>query len=159
MAGNSGAANPEFLKLVAFDAEDLSVISAHVQDAETQASNIAYVAASQRFVIMLARHDWPSLETSTPMRIQSGVHFDHVTKVSSIGFARADTRLMRLLSVTFALKDAPSGIVTLTFADGAAIRLEAECLDVQMRDIGPRWPVMPQPGQGLAAKGETEFGN
>ena len=47
MAGNSGAAHPEFLKLVAFDAEDLSVISAHVQDAETQAANIAYVAASE----------------------------------------------------------------------------------------------------------------
>ena len=159
MTDHTGTNDPDALKLVAFDAEDLSVISAHVQDAETQASNMAYLAPSQRFVIMLARHDWPSLESATPMRIQTGVHFDHVKKISSMGFDRTDSKPIRLLSVTFASTDTPSGHVTLTFADGAAIRLEVECLDVQMRDIGPRWTVHPQAGQGLNAKGETEFGS
>jgi len=157
MTDSAKTPHPEFLKLLAFDAEDLSVISAHVQDAQTQAVHIAYVAAAKRFVIMLARYDWPSLETPTPMRIECGLHFDHVTKVSSIGFDRRDLRLIRLLSVTFEMKDVPSGIVILTFADGTAIRLEVECLDAQMRDIDPRWPVQPSPGQGLSAKGETEF--
>ena len=150
---------PKLLKLVAFDTEDLSVLSAHVQDAETQASQMAYVAADERFAVMLSRHDWPSLQTATPQRIQSGVHFDHVKKVSSIHFDKDSDKSMRLLSVTFVQNDPPSGIVTLTFADGAAIRLDVECLDAQLRDIGPRWAVRPGPGEGLAAKGETEFGD
>ncbi|MBF5066143.1 DUF2948 family protein, partial [Salmonella enterica subsp. enterica serovar Istanbul] len=38
------------LKLIAFDSEDLSVISAHLQDAVLTVGDLAYVPKDRRFV-------------------------------------------------------------------------------------------------------------
>ena len=36
----------------------------------------------------------------------------------------------------FAERDPPAGTVTLTFSGGAAIRLEVECLEAELVDLG-----------------------
>ena len=36
-------------------------------------------------------------------------------------------------------KDPPGGAVILTFSGGAALRLEVECLEVELADLGPTW--------------------
>ena len=149
----------EHLKLVAFDAEDLSVLSAHVQNAETRALDMIYQSAPQRFVLMVVRYDWQKdAATGQHERVQAGMHFDHVTAVSTFRLDRASEKVLTLLSVTFQDEAAPSGVITLTFADDMAIKLQVECLDVQLRDMGPRWSVAAAPDPVLA-KGETEFGN
>jgi hypothetical protein len=35
--------------------------------------------------------------------------------------------------------------VTLNFADGAAIRLEVECIEAEMKDLGPAWRAKAMP--------------
>ena len=44
-------ATPEQLKLIALDADDLAVISAHVQDARVQASDIVWRQDEKRLVV------------------------------------------------------------------------------------------------------------
>ena len=46
------------LKLYARDAEDMAVISAHLQDAVGQIGDMAYEAEAQRFVLLTNRYCW-----------------------------------------------------------------------------------------------------
>jgi hypothetical protein len=59
-----------------------------------------------------------------------------VLKVSHLGFEGDKVR--NLLGVTFEKTDPPSGMVFLAFGDGAIVRLEVECLEAELRDVGPR---------------------
>ena len=48
----------EPLKLIALDADDLSVISAHLQDAVLKRGDIVWLPAEKRFALALRRFDW-----------------------------------------------------------------------------------------------------
>jgi hypothetical protein len=41
--------------------------------------------------------------------------------------------------VSFEQTESPAGAVTLTFSGGAALRLEVECLECALVDLGPIW--------------------
>ena len=41
--------------------------------------------------------------------------------------------------------DAPAGVVTLIFSGGAALRLEVECLECELADLGPTWDAKARP--------------
>ena len=58
----------ELLKLAALDAEDLAVISAHLQDAILKASDLAYLGAQHRFVLVARRFDWSAADDAPPRR-------------------------------------------------------------------------------------------
>jgi hypothetical protein len=127
------------LKLIALDEEDLAVISAHVQDSCVQGEEITYLPAQKRFAVAAMRYDWSAAAQGRHERVGSVLRFDRVLKVSHIGLDvenRAAT--LNLLAISFEETDAPSGLVTLAFFGGAAIRLEVECLEGELRDIGPR---------------------
>jgi hypothetical protein len=130
------------LKLMALDEEDLAVLSAHAQDALVPARDLTWLAKEKRFAMVLSRFDWIAFSAGRRERVIAGLHFDRVTKVSSFGFDKAEPDLLlELLAIGFAPAHAPSGEVLLTFSGGAAIRLEVECLEGQMHDVGPRWVV------------------
>ena len=46
------------LKLIAFDADDLAVMSAHLQDAVLKVGDIAYLPRERRFAAIGNRFDW-----------------------------------------------------------------------------------------------------
>ena len=66
-------------------------------------------------------------------------------------FARYGSReiIVAVLTLSPAGKEAPSGVIRLIFAGGPEIQLEVECVEAQMRDIGPRWRVAAQPNHDL----------
>lgn len=137
---------PPLLRLIALDADDLAVISAHLQDALIPVSDIAFLVRERRFVLAGRRFDWVRAAAGGCERCAVGLHFDYVQRVARSGFRQDETdRLLNLLAVHFEPREAPGGIVTLDFSGGAAIRLEVECLDAQMRDLGPRWPCTCEP--------------
>ncbi|MBV9532708.1 MAG: DUF2948 family protein, partial [Bradyrhizobium sp.] len=73
------------LKLIALDADDLAVISAHVQDARVQVSDIIWRHHEKRLVIGMSRLDWEqtlSGETS-PRRLIAALRFDRVLACKS----------------------------------------------------------------------------
>ncbi len=127
------------LKLIALDEEDLAVISAHVQDSCVQGEEITYLPAQKRFALAAMRYDWSAAAQGRHERVGAVLRFDRVLKVAQIGLDpqnRAAT--LNLLAISFEETEAPSGIVTLAFFGGAAVRLEVECLEGELRDIGPR---------------------
>jgi len=136
------------LKLVALDSEGLAVISAHVQDSCVLPVDLTWLPRQKRFVCGAMRYDWAAAKHGRHERVFAALRFDRVMRVSHLGLARRDEP-RRLLAVRFEKIDAPAGMVILTFADGAAIRLEVECLEGELRDIGPRKPAEACPGHRL----------
>lgn len=154
--GAGGKGEPDHsrpLRLLALDGDDLAVISAHLQDALVRPSEIAYLPSGRRFALVADRFDWCAAETGRTERLRAGLHFEGVTKASYQGMARDAQAVLSLLSISFEENDPPAGLVRLTFSGGAAIRLAVECLEVQMRDMGPRWPVRHKPGHDVQKDG------
>lgn len=141
---------PRDLKLFALDEEDLAVLSAHTQDALVPAKDLTFLPRERRFALMLSRFDWQAYAEGKRERVIAGLHFDRVSKVSSTMIDRHDgDLLLELLAISFERGAAPAGAVVLTFSGGPAIRIEVECLEAEMRDIGPRWTVNSCPDHPL----------
>ncbi len=140
------------LKLAALDAEDLAVVSAHLQDATVRATDMAYLPRAKRFALVASRFDWAAAPQGRFERCRTGLHFERVFKVARTGFTPEADVTLNLLAVSFAPGDPPSGMVMLHFSGGAAVRLDVECLEAALSDIGPRWPAEGKPGHALAAE-------
>lgn len=147
----------ELLKLAALDAEDLGVVSAHLQDAILRAGDLAYLGDAHRFVLVARRFDWSAQEGEGPRRRLTGVHFERVLGVRTRGLTPgADSdAVLSLLAVTFEPGDAPSGMATLVFAGGAAVQLDVECIEVRMKDLGPVWEAEGRPDHEAAEAGRA----
>jgi DUF2948 family protein len=128
------------LKLIALDADDLAVISAHVQDARVQTSDIIWRQGEKRLVIGLNRRDWEQTlagETS-PRRLIAALRFDRVLacKSRNIDPASPDA-LLELVGIEFCPGHEPGGSALLMFSHGGALRLDVECLECELTDLGP----------------------
>jgi hypothetical protein len=128
------------LKLIALDADDLAVISAHVQDARVQAADIIWRQGEKRLVVGMNRLDWEqtlSGETS-PRRLVAALRFDRVLSCKSrnIDLGAPETAL-ELLGIEFHPGEAPGGSALLLFNQGGALRLDLECLECELTDLGP----------------------
>jgi hypothetical protein len=133
----------ELLRLVAFDPEDLAVISAHLQDSLLRVGDIAYLPKERRFAIQVRRYDW---EAATPQRRLTCMHFEHVTGVRVRGIDQTNKdAVLNLLAIAFEEQNTPSGTATLIFADGGAIQVDLECVEMQMKDTGPVWAAESRP--------------
>ena len=51
----------------------------------------------------------------------------------------AEERVLSLLAVRFEPDEAPAGKVTLTFSGDASIQLKVECIEAELKDLGPAW--------------------
>lgn len=148
LAGKPSAATGQ-LRLVAFDAEDLAVVSAHLQDAVVKVGDLAYLPDRNRFALAARRFDWCCCE-SEPTRCLSGLHFDGVQRVRTRGFdPKAPDAVLSLLTIGFSEGTSPSGAVTLVFAGGAEIELEVECLEARLQDLGAAWAAKSRPAHDL----------
>jgi hypothetical protein len=130
------------LKLVALDKDDLDVISAHVQDSVVKVSDVLWRPKEQRLVVGLNRFDWELAQGGAPeyQRRRAALRFDRVRscKCRNVDPGGKD-QVLNLLAVAFAEHDPPGGVVTLTFSDGAVLRLDVECLEAEIADLGPAW--------------------
>ncbi|MFZ2139650.1 MAG: DUF2948 family protein, partial [Xanthobacteraceae bacterium] len=53
--------------------------------------------------------------------------------------------VLNLLAVEFTQTDPPAGAVMLTFSGGGVLRVEVECLEAELCDLGPSWPARARP--------------
>jgi hypothetical protein len=132
------------LRLTAQDKDDLAVISAQMQDAVLKLGDIRFDSRRRQFALVANRFAWDA----APLKIRrrTGLHFESVLNVKKIGFSNTsgDT-ILSLLAIGFAETDSPSGFVTLLFSGGHSIRLDVECLEAVMSDLGPTWSTNHQP--------------
>jgi hypothetical protein len=133
----------EELKLVALDKDDIEVVSAHVQDALVKVADIFWLPREHRFVMALNRFDWMSAVDANPAakpdyrRCRTALRFERVLACKCRNLDQSDKNArLNLLAVEFAETDAPAGVVTLTFSGGGGIRLEVECLEAELADLG-----------------------
>lgn len=140
------------LKLAALDVDDLTVISACMQDSVLKTGEIAYLASEERLVLPVNRYAWEKNgnRLSIPERRRSVLHFDRVKAVRSANIDRGspDT-VLSILAIRFDPSDAPAGSVEVTFAGGGALRLEVECIEAQLADLGPAWAAKGKPKHEL----------
>jgi hypothetical protein len=138
----------DLLKFVVLDEEDLEIISAHLQDAVVKTADVHWRPQEKRLVVGLNRFDWESAQAAEPeyRRRRAALRFERVLscKCRAVDPARADDTLS-LLAVEFSESDAPSGLVTLIFSGGAEVRLEVECLEAELADLGPVWSAAGRP--------------
>lgn len=132
------------MQLGALDAEDLGVISAHMQDAVLLVGDMVYHAKRKQFALVANRFAWDASETR--QRRRSGLHFDRVLAVKSMNIRTAEKdAVLSLLAIGFEEDDAPSGSIVLTFSGGGSLRLQVECIEAAMKDLGPAWETLHTP--------------
>lgn len=142
---------PNLPPLIAFDADDLAVVAANLQDALVRVADMAYLPREKKFAFIASRFDWlkaVASESGRPAceRCQTGLHFGRVLKVSCLGFNCRDRGLiLNLLDIRFRETVAPAGYVELIFSGGCALRLEVECIEAEIRDLGLRWAARSAP--------------
>lgn len=132
----------ELLKLAALDESDLEVISAHMQDAVLTCADIRYWRSKGKFALLANRFAWDAVSPDKRGRYQrrrSGLQFARVLNARSSGISREDDTVLCLLSIGFEPGEPPSGAIVLSFAGGGTIRLEVECIEAQLDDLGPAW--------------------
>jgi hypothetical protein len=126
------------LKLIALDADDLAVISAHVQDARVQAADIIWRQGEKRLVVGMSRLDWeqtPAGETAS-RRLVAALRFDRVLSCKSRNIdLEAPDAAMELLGIEFHPGEPPGGSAVLLFSQGGAVRLDVECLECELTDL------------------------
>ena len=150
------------LKLIALDAEDLGILSAHLQDGVLRVADMTYLPRARRFAAVLNRFDWLAAVASgggrrrsvRPQRRRAALHIDRVTaaRISGIDLSSSD-RVLALLAVVFQPgTTTPAGTITLQFAGGAAIQLDVECIEAQLKDLGATWAARSRPDHEAAAE-------
>lgn len=140
------------LKLIALDAEDLSVISAHLQDAVLKVSDLAFLPRDKRFAAVANRFDWVDAlkggvqKDKHYARRRAALRFERVLSAQVHGIdLKNKSAVLELLAIGFEPAEAPEGNVTLQFADGGAIRLHVECIEAELKDLGPVWQAKSKP--------------
>jgi hypothetical protein len=138
------------LKLLALDDADLQIISSHLQDAVVRVADMAYVPEQKRFAAILNRFDWEEAlddkAGAQNRRRRTAIRFDRVFAAQTKGVpaGRSDV-VLSLLAIRFEPTDAPSGTIDLIFSGDVSIRLEAECIEVELTDLGPAWETKNRP--------------
>ena len=129
------------LYLGAQDAEGLTILSALTQDAVFPITEMRWEPARRRFALLVNRFRWEDAPRAEARgrpyeRVQSLLVADNVLQVRSQGIDRGDRdTVLSLLSVTWEEGTAPGGRLLLTLAGDGTLALEAECLDVTLKDV------------------------
>jgi hypothetical protein len=148
------------MKLIALDEEDLDVVSCHLQDAVVRVADMAYVPSQQRFAAIVNRFDWEKAVKADGAqnyaRRRAALRFDRVRGAQLKHLKPgAGSRVLSLLAVSFEPSESPSGYVTLTFSGETSIRLEVECIEAELTDLGPAWQARSKPRHPGAEPGSA----
>ena len=137
------------LKLVALDEQDLEIVSAHVQDAVMKVGDLSLLQAEKRFVMVMNRFVWekkPGFFSRSYERRRAALHFERVLAARVTGFSLDKQEdVLSLLALRFEPGEAPGGIIEMTFAGDAAVRLEVEVIEARLSDLGAAWETTSRP--------------
>ncbi len=141
------------LKLVALDAEDLNIISAHVQDAVMKVGELEFLPRDKRFVIPMNRFAWETVSgflRKHGERRQSFLHFDRVLSVKAAGIDhKSRPKCCRCSRSALPRREPPAGTIELDFSGDVTIRLDVECVEARLADLGGAWEASSLPSHKL----------
>ncbi len=157
------------LKIFAHDAEDLTVVSACLQDALVPLTETRYLPQERRFIMVVNRFRWERAVGAKPgagmaadatfedegfgdlQRVNCGICIDRVLAVRSQGIDQSKPDdFLSLLSLHL-----DGNRLNLVFAGGGIIQLDVEALALYLHDLGTAWPTRWRP-EHVAARGKGE---
>ncbi len=141
------------LKLRAQDNEDLTIISAYLQDAVTVVGDFDFNPKNRVFAMMVNRYLWEEYRNAPKeerkhncLRIRTGCHFENVLKVSALNFPQnKKTEALELLAIESGTLENENIAIDLIFSGDATLRLEAELIEAHMQDVGNPYPAKCHP--------------
>ena len=129
------------LNLVARDADDLSIISALVQDAVLTGADLKWERSKRRFACLINRFRWEDREAAEAAkrpyeRVRALLVIEDAGAVRSQGIDRGDPEtVLSILSLAWEPGTDGTGAVTLILAGDGAVRVEVEALEVTLHDV------------------------
>jgi hypothetical protein len=148
------------LRLKAEDDEDLTVVSACLQDAVVAVGDIAWLPAERRLAMVLNRFCWECgdapAEGRGDRRVLAGLCLENVRWVRTQGIDRMKrAHLMELLAVRLvpADREAAGGaggcVVEFRFSGDQALRASADALALRLEDLEEPYPTAWRPKHKL----------
>ena len=117
--------------------------------------DMKFTPARKQFALVANRFDWEHSENGRAdgepfLRRRTGLHFNQVTAARAQNIRQGENdAVLELLSITFEPAEAPSGTIALTFAGGGTLKLDVECIEAQMSDMGAVWETTHKPEHDL----------
>ena len=137
------------LKLSATSVEDLSVISAHLQDAIVSIQDIANLKKNKIFLIQLNRFMWEDVEKGVfrkNKRTRTVLKFDNIISVSSKNInIKNNEKFLDFLTIESILLPDRNYEIKLIFSGDSVIKIKTEVIDVTLDDQGLPWETKTQP--------------
>ncbi len=137
------------LKLIARTEEDLRVVSAHLQDAILNTSDVARLKKNKIFLLQLNRFMWEDVEKGVfrnNKRIRTVLKFENVLNVHSknIEQNKKDMFLDFLAIETNKMPD-NNYEMKIIFAGDSIIKVITEVIEVSLDDQGDAWETKNKP--------------
>ena len=141
--------DPKNLKLIARTVEDLRVVSAHLQDAIVNTTDIANLKKNKILLLQLNRFMWEDVEKGLfrrNKRIRTILKFENVINVRSrnINLAGKDKFLDFLTIETNQMID-NNYEMKILFAGNSIVKVNAEVIEVTLDDQGEAWDTKNKP--------------
>ena len=137
------------LKLSATSVKDLSVISAHLQDAIVSIQDIANLKKNKIFLIQLNRFMWEDVEKGVfrkNKRTRTVLKFDNIISVSSKNInIKNNEKFLDFLTIESILLPDRNYEIKLIFSGDSVIKIKTEVIDVTLDDQGLPWETKTQP--------------
>ena len=131
------------LKLIAKTAEDIRVISAHLQDSIVKTSDIASLKRNKIFLIQLNRFMWEDVEKGVfrkNKRIRTVLKFENILEVTAKNIdQKKGDRFLDFLAIETEKMPDKNYEMKLIFAGDVVIKLVTEAIDVTLDDQGSPW--------------------
>ena len=137
------------LKLIAKTAEDLRVLSAHLQDSIVSLKDIANLKKNKIFLMQLNRFMWEDVEKGVfrkNKRIRTILKFDNVIEVNSRNIGQdSKDKFLDFLAIESNQMPDNNYEMKLIFSGDSIIRVVAEVIEVALDDQGEPWDTKNMP--------------
>ena len=131
------------LKLIARTEDDLRVVSAHLQDAIANVSDIANLEKNKIFLMQLNRFMWEDVEKGVfrkNKRIRTVLKFENILKVASKNVdQKKNDRFLDFLAIETTQMPDKNYEMNLIFSGDIVLKLVAEAIEVTLDDQGSPW--------------------
>tara|TARA_X000001036_G_scaffold388853_1_gene385434 strand:- start:1 stop:444 length:444 start_codon:yes stop_codon:yes gene_type:complete len=137
------------LKLIARTEEDLSVVSAHLQDSIVSISDIANLKKNKIFLMQLNRFMWEDVEKGVfrkNKRIRTILKFENILEVQAknINQYKRD-EFLDFLAIETSIMTDNNYEMKITFAGDSIIKIISEVIEVTLDDQGEAWDTKNKP--------------
>ncbi len=133
------------LRLTAESIEDLSVISALIQDAVCKMGRVNWMPRRRRFSLLLYRFRWEDADTASKEkrkyeRVATALTIEDVLVVRSRGVDNRDKeQVFSTLNLAFEPGEDGVGVLRIACSGDAVFEFDVECLNVSLVDLTQPW--------------------